>query len=484
MRRRVVLVTTDSHVQRRVADHLSRKGFVVQTLQAPDTGPEELLAARGRGKPASAVVLEFPQPDGRGAELIHALAPVNPRPALLALCPHGMIEAGIAALKEGADDYLLAPFDPEELELKLERALEQRQLREELERMRAVQLPARPPQRELTGSSPLIGKVRKRIALVARGSATVLITGETGTGKELAATAIHEASPRRHRRIVKVNCAALPDPLLESELFGYERGAFTGAEQRRIGRFEEAHQGTLFLDEVGDMQVRTQAKVLRALQEQEFERLGGTRPIRVDVRVIAATNQDLRELIARGRFREDLFFRLNVVPIELPPLRERREDIPELTELYLEEFSAGSPWGKPRMTPRCLEALMAYSWPGNVRELCNTLERAVLMSESDEIDVHDLGLPSPAGVIACSSGGEALVLRLPEGGVDHRDVERELILQALERTGWVQKDAARLLHMSRRKLNYRIQRLGISHPGWRRNRARAADPAEEDPDIC
>ena len=484
MRRRVVLVTTDSHVQRRVADHLSRKGFVVQTLQAPDTGPEELLAARGRGKPASAVVLEFPQPDGRGAELIHALAPVNPRPALLALCPHGMIEAGVAALKEGADDYLLAPFDPEELELKLERALEQRQLREGLERMRAVQLPARPPQRELTGSSPLIGKVRKRIALVARGSATVLITGETGTGKELAATAIHEASPRRHRRIVKVNCAALPDPLLESELFGYERGAFTGAEQRRIGRFEEAHQGTIFLDEVGDMQVRTQAKVLRALQEQEFERLGGTRPIRVDVRVIAATNQDLRELIARGRFREDLFFRLNVVPIELPPLRERREDIPELTELYLEEFSAGSPWGKPRMTPRCLEALMAYAWPGNVRELCNTLERAVLMSESDEIDVHDLGLPSPAGVIACSSGGEALVLRLPEGGVDHRDVERELILQALERTGWVQKDAARLLHMSRRKLNYRIQRLGISHPGWRRNRARAADPAEEDPDIC
>ncbi len=205
MRRQVVLVTTDCRVHRRVGDHLSGKGFIVQALVAPRTGPEQLLEARGRGEPAAAVVLEFPQPEGRGVELIHALAPLSPRPAVLALCPHGMIEAGIAALKEGADDYLLAPFDPEELEIKLERALEQRQLREEFERIRAVQLPARPPQRELTGASPLICKVRKQIARVARANATVLITGETGTGKELAATAIHEASPRRHRRMVKVN---------------------------------------------------------------------------------------------------------------------------------------------------------------------------------------------------------------------------------------------------------------------------------------
>ncbi len=481
MRRRVVLVTTDTRVHRRISEGLSGKGFLVQGLTEPGPGPEELLVARGTGEPASAVVLECPQPGGRGLELIRALVSANPRPAIVGLCPHGMIEAGIAALKEGADDYLLAPFDPEELEIKLERALERRRLREELERFRSVQQSARAPQRELTGGSPLICEVRRQIARVAQGRATVLLTGETGTGKELAATAIHATSPRRQHRMVKVNCAALPDPLLESELFGYERGAFTGAEQRRIGRFEEAHQGTLFLDEIGDMHPRTQAKVLRALQEQEFERLGGTRPIRVDVRVIAATNQDLRELIAHGRFREDLFFRLNVVSIELPALRERTQDIPELAELYLLEFSAGQPGGKRRLTPRSLEALMEYPWRGNVRELCNTLERAVLMSESDEIDIHDLGLPSAHTLPAPDA---ALELRLPAGGVDYREVERELIIQALERSDWVQKDAARLLRMSRRKLNYRIQRLGITHPGWRRNRARGGGPPEEDPNIC
>jgi DNA-binding NtrC family response regulator len=393
-----------------------------------------------------------------------------------------MSEAGIAAMREGADDFLLSPFDPDELILRLERALEQQRLLRELEHLRGQPpTPALAPP-ALTGGSSQIREVRHQIVRVAAGRATVLLTGETGTGKELAATAIHEGSPRKSHRMVKVNCAALPDPLLESELFGHERGAFTGAEQRRLGRFEEADRGTLFLDEIGDMHPRTQAKVLRALQEQEFERLGGARPVRVDVRVIAATNQDLRELMARGRFREDLFFRLDVVSIEIPPLRERTEDIPPLVEHFLKEFNAERLGGPRRLAPEAMDALIGYPWPGNVRELRNTLERAVVMSAAGEIGVRDLRLPTRPVTRTASKAPARFELRLPESGMDLRDVERSAIVQALERVGWVQKDAARLLHISRRKLNYRIQRLGITHASWRRNRA--VDVAEEDPNIC
>ena len=451
-------------MRRRVSESLSDRDFWVRELT-------DVQAGSGTGDSDAAVVLEFARGDGGGSEQLRALVALRPRPAVVALCPHGMLEAGLVALKEGADDFLLAPFDPDELVLKLERALEVRQLREQLVRVRASEITLEPPRRELNGHSVLIREVRRQIRRVAQGRATVLLTGETGTGKELAATAIHEASERRDQRIIKVNCAALPDPLLESELFGYERGAFTGAEQRRIGRFEEAHQGTLFLDEIGDMHPRTQAKVLRALQEQEFERLGGTRPIRVDVRFIAATNQDLRELIARGRFREDLFFRLNVVSIELPPLRMRTEDIPELAELFLAEFNAVHPQDKRGLTAESLEALMGYPWPGNVRELGNTLERAVLMSESEEIGVADLGLRKEPVASPASTPLLELELRLPDGGMDYSEIERCVIIQALERVGWVQKDAARFLRISRRKLNYRIQRIGITHPSWRRNRS-------------
>jgi transcriptional regulator with GAF, ATPase, and Fis domain len=318
-------------------------------------------------------------------------------------------------------------------------------------------------------------RVREQIRRVAPGRATVLITGETGTGKELVATAIHLASPRRGHPNVKVNCAALPDPLLESELFGHERGAFTGAEQRRIGRFEEAHGGTLFLDEIGDMHLRTQAKVLRALQEQEFERVGGARPIRVDVRIIAATNQDLRGAIERGKFREDLYFRLDVVSIHVPALRDHPQDIPLLAGDFLAHFNASTHHRKAGISPDAMDALVKYPWPGNVRELRNTIERAVLMGEHHRIELPDLALPEPGELAEPSPAGgpptpREPAVQLPAGGVDLREVERELILQALERTGWVQKDAAELLRMSRRKLNYRIRRLGITHRSWRRNR--------------
>jgi two-component system response regulator PilR (NtrC family) len=335
---------------------------------------------------------------------------------------------------------------------------------------------------ELTGRSAAIAAVRDAIARAGPSSATVLITGETGTGKERVASLLHQASPRRARPMVRVNCAALPEALLESELFGHERGAFTGAGQRRIGRFEEANGGTLFLDEIGDMHPHTQAKVLRALQEREFQRLGGTGSIRVDVRVVAATNQDLRALIARGRFREDLLYRLDVISIHLPPLRERPED---LDALALEILSELAPENGPRLLAAEARArLAAHSWPGNVRELRNVLERAALLGDG-RIGPGDLRIgPARVGAASASAAGAGLV-HLPADGADHREVERELILTALERSGWVQKDAAGLLRMSRRRLNYRIRRLGIAHPSWRVNRVPAparpvGPPADSD----
>jgi transcriptional regulator with GAF, ATPase, and Fis domain len=336
--------------------------------------------------------------------------------------------------------------------------------------------------RGLTGSSASIAAVREAIARAGPSSATILLTGETGTGKERAATLLHHASPRRARPMVRVNCAALPEALLESELFGHERGAFTGAGQRRIGRFEEANGGTLFLDEIGDMHRHTQAKVLRALQEREFQRLGGTGSIRVDVRVVAATNQDLRALIARGQFREDLLYRLDVVSIHLPALRERLEDLPHLAAEILAEFAAEA--GAHRLAPDALARLAAHSWPGNVRELRNALERAALLA-GPLIAAADLRLWAARDAVVAPGTGAGQLVHLPPGGADHREVERELILAALERTGWVQKDAAGLLRMSRRRLNYRIRRLGIAHPSWRVNRAASAagpvgPPADSD----
>jgi DNA-binding NtrC family response regulator len=467
--RGVLWLDAPEGVRERIASDWRTRGWNVVCA-----GPERDPFAPGETcpePPPDALIAAIPQPGGRGIDLLRRLARESAPPASIALCPAGMLEAGLLALKEGADDYVLAPLDPDELEIKLERALERRRERRELERLRGRHGWSRPARR-ITGESRALRGVRRQIERVAPGRATVLITGETGTGKELVAAAIHEASPRADRPFVKVNCAALPDALLESELFGHERGAFTGAEQRRLGRFEEAHRGTLFLDEIGDMHLRTQAKVLRVLQEQEFERLGGTRTIRVDVRILAATNQDLGDLIARGRFREDLFFRLHVVSICLPPLRERPEDVPLLADQFLRELNDEMPRPERGISEEAIDALSRYRWPGNVRELRNAIERAVLMGEGERIEVADLGLagrPAPERV-----GGEELV-RLPPGGIHYREVERALILQALARVGWVQKEAARLLRMSRRKLNYRIRRLGITHPSWRVNRPRQAD---------
>ncbi len=470
----VLWVDADPRIAARLRELFGAKGYAVRDLRARDDAEDEI---------AVGLVVEVPGPQGRGSARVREARERDGGPAILALCPPGRVEAALHALKEGADDFVLAPFDPEELEIKLERALERRHERRELERLRGRLGPLRRLPAP-TGDSPEIRHVRRQIERVAPGRTTVLITGETGTGKELVAAAIHEASPRRAQPFINENCAALPEPLLESELFGHERGAFTGAEHRRLGRFEEAHRGTLFLDEIGDMHGRTQAKVLRVLQEQEFERLGGARPIKVDVRILAATNQNLAARIADGSFREDLFFRLHVVSIELPPLRERAADIPLLAERFLVEINAELPRPKRGFLPEALAALVRHAWPGNVRELRNVIERAVLMGEGDWIAPHDLAL-SPL-VPAAASDPHPLV-SLPSEGVALEEVERAAIVAALERSAWVQKGAARLLRMSRRKLNYRIARLGIRHPSWRRHRPptrKPREPGEPGSDMC
>jgi transcriptional regulator with GAF, ATPase, and Fis domain len=305
----------------------------------------------------------------------------------------------------------------------------------------------------------VLGVVRK----VAKSNSTVLIRGETGTGKELIAGAIHHNSLRSARNFVKVNCAALQENLLESELFGHEKGAFTGADRQRIGRFEQADGGTLFLDEIGDMSASTQAKILRVLQEHEFERLGGTRTIRVDVRLIAATNRDLSAMVAAGHFREDLYYRLNVVSVETPPLRERKDDILPLAMHFCRRFGSELKKRLDGLDNDAQKLLVRYNWPGNIRELENAIERAALLAEGTVVAADDLRLGdfAPGG---SSSRDSQTVVRIPPTGIALEDIERQAITEALKMANWVQKDAAELLHISPRVMNYKIKTLHIEMP--------------------
>jgi len=302
---------------------------------------------------------------------------------------------------------------------------------------------------------------------VARTNASVLLLGETGTGKELIAGATHHNSLRNNRNFVKVNCAALQENLLESELFGHEKGAFTGADKQRIGRFEQADGGTLFLDEIGDMSPSTQAKILRVLQEHEFERLGGTRTLRVDVRLIAATNRDLPAMVQAGQFREDLYYRLNVVSIEMPPLRERKDDIVPLALTFIRKFAGELKKKIDGLEPDAQKLLMRYNWPGNIRELENTIERAILLAEGRAIASVDLRL-GEAPTTSGSRDHASAIVKIPPTGIPLEEIERHALTEALKMSNWVQKDAAELLSISPRVMNYKIKTLNIEFPRGRR----------------
>src|SRR5437764_5300431 len=324
-----------------------------------------------------------------GMDVLRTAKALHPTSAVILMTAFGSVHTAVEAMKIGAFDYVQKPFEIEEMELKVEKALEHRRLKHEIEYLRHTQQDIYDFDR-IVGASGALQSVLSVVKKVAKSNTTCLIRGETGTGKELIAGAIHHNSLRQGRNFVKVNCAALQENLLESELFGHEKGAFTGADKQRVGRFEQADGGTLFLDEIGDMSPSTQAKILRVLQEHEFERLGGTRTLRVDVRLIAATNRDLPTMVAAGQFREDLYYRLNVVSIEMPPLRERKDDIVPLANTFIRKFSAELKKKIDGVEPDAQKLLMRYNWPGNIRELENTIERAMLLAEGRAIAGIDL----------------------------------------------------------------------------------------------
>jgi len=412
------------------------------------------------------LVTDYQMPERNGLDVLKRCKMLNDGTVGVVMTAYGTVESAVDAMKAGAYDYVLKPFDLEEMELKVERALEHRRLLARIEAYDRSQIV--PRFENIVGESPQMKEVFRTIEKVSRSNATVLILGETGVGKELVAEALHRNSSRADRPFVKMNCAALHESLLESELFGHERGAFTGADRQRTGRFELANEGTLFLDEIGNMTPSTQTKVLRVLQEREFERLGGSRTVKVDVRLVAATNKNLEEAIQRGEFREDLYYRLNVVSVNVPPLRERKEDIVPLASHFIDRFAKELKKDVRGLEPAAVRALKRHTWPGNIRELENTVERAVLMAEGRFLQEDDMNLGASGRTSADNVA--SLNLRLPPTGIALDELERQAILEALRISNWVQKDAAKFLGISSRVMNYKVAKYEIKNTRWSKNK--------------
>ena len=408
------------------------------------------------------VLLDIMMPGADGLTVLKQIKSIHPDCQVIMLTGLNTARTAFAAKGTGAFDYVTKPFDVEELRLRVEHALEKVQLSRELERLKE-EVGRKYGIDHIIGRSKQIIDIFKAVSMVAAKKSTVLITGESGTGKELIARAIHYNSDRRSKPFVVVNCAALPDTLIESELFGYERGAFTNASQKKIGRFELAHGGTLFLDEIGELNLSTQAKFLRAIEQETFSRLGGTEEIKVDVRVIAASNRELEQLAKVGEFRADLFYRLNVVSLFLPPLRERREDIALLLDHFLRMKAQEHSIAVKTLSPEVVDFFTTYPWPGNVRELENLIERLTILTPHETIALRDLPVGMRSTDQTATLKEDVLTGSRPlSDAVD--EFERELIVKALQRTGFNQTKAASLLGTSRRILKYRIEKLNISDP--------------------
>jgi two-component system response regulator AtoC len=449
MSKRVLIVDDEKNMRWVLGQALSGEGFEV--IEAADG--KEALASVADSEP-DVMVLDHRMPGKDGMEVLRTLRSKGASFPIIMLTAHGNVATAVDAMKAGATEYLTKPFDLEELKLAIEKALSYSEMAAEVQRLRG-ELDREYDVQGIVASDPGMTAILETVHKVAPTSATVMVYGESGTGKELIARALHNLSQRAGKPFVSVSAGALPETLLESELFGYEKGAFTGAMTPKPGRFEMANGGTLFLDEIGDILPSTQVKLLRVLQERKFERLGGTRSIEVDVRVVAATNQDLQQLIAEGQFREDLFYRLNVVPITLPPLRQRPGDIPILVAHFLEKYKAEA----KRISPDAMQALVSYQWPGNIRELENTIERIVILSHGDEILPSDLPSEVRAGVLSPGRGKDGFIL--PEEGVSLEEVELDLVRQALDRAGANVPKAAKLLGLTAKTLEARMQRLGL-----------------------
>ncbi len=407
------------------------------------------------------ILLDILLPDMDGLRVLEKLKKTLPEQIIIMITATKTVKTAVEAMKLGAYDYITKPFDVDELRLIVHRALSAKALKEENQRLwrevdRSFGFDS------IIGKSKVMKEIFKVVKQVADTRSTILIMGESGTGKELIARAIHYHSPRKNHPFVTINCAAIPETLIESELFGHEKGAFTNAIEKKLGRFEVAHEGTLFLDEIGELSLMTQAKILRFLEEKEFNRVGGFKTIKVDVRLITATNKDLPQMVKKGQFREDLYYRINVVPILLPPLRDRKEDIPLLVSHFIKKFSEENQKQLKGISKDALELLMNYEWPGNVRELENLIERVIALTQNEYILPDELPIP-----IAHQSKTNGLKESVLSGQISfskaEEEFEKEIILDALRRTNYVQSHAAELLGISRRILKYKMDKLGIQN---------------------
>ncbi|MBN1615230.1 MAG: sigma-54-dependent Fis family transcriptional regulator [Deltaproteobacteria bacterium] len=447
----ILVVDDDSAHRTMLKTLLSGWGYDVMET---DDGSGAVEAVHRR--PYDLILMDVRMIKVSGLSALAEIKVLNPAIPVIIMTAFASVETAVEALKKGAYDYLTKPFDFDELKLVIDRAVEHSRLREE-NRLLRESLGAHFDRRNLIGSSPAMEKLLETIAQVAPTEATVLITGASGTGKELIAGIIHFNSLRKNGPFVKINCAAITETLLEAELFGHEKGAFTGADRRREGKFRQADGGTLFLDEISEMSPAMQVKLLRVLQEREITRVGGSDVVRVDVRIIAATNRDLLREIEAGRFREDLFYRLNVVSIDMPPLRERREDIPLIARHFLKEYAARNRKELKGFTPQAMDLLIRYDWPGNVRELMNTVERGVVLSRSDYLGESDL-----TPLFRDSTGREAPESAYAVTPVQSLEtVERDTIIQTLKAAGGNKSEAARRLGITRRTLHKKLKKYGM-----------------------
>jgi DNA-binding NtrC family response regulator len=448
MAQKILIIDDDTSLRRVLEYNLQEEGYRV--LAAAD-GAEGLSLFDG--EQPDLVITDLKMPGVSGFQVLAAVKERSPQTPVMVITAFGAVETAVEAMKLGAYDYITKPFNRDELRLTVRKALELRGLAEENRRLKD-ELTERAEFHNIIGISRGMEQVFALVRKVADTEATVLITGESGTGKELVARAIHSLSARRERPFVAINCAAIPRELLESELFGHVKGAFTGAIRDKIGKFQAAEGGTLFLDEVGELPVELQPKLLRALQEREVAPVGGTTPRKLDVRVVAATNSDLEEAIAAGTFREDLYYRLAVIPAHLPPLRERPEDIPLLVRHFTAKHGAPS----VGFAPEALVALQRHAWPGNVRELENTVERLLILRNSDLLSLAEL--PDKVRGAIRENGGR--VVNLPPEGYSLEQLEREVVIEALERCDWNQTAAARFLRIPRHTLIYRMEKYKIN----------------------
>jgi len=449
---RILLVDDERQAAEALRSNLRLDGFDADVA----TSAAQALELVGKTS-YEVMITDLRMPGTSGIELCDEVRRLAPDTEVIIVTAYGTIENAVEAVKRGAYDYLTKPVDPEKLATLIRRIIEVHRLRGENRSLRQ-QIQAEKEADRLIGSSPKMLQVLEAVRTVAPTDATVLIRGESGTGKELVATAIHHLSPRAKQPLVKVNCAAIPETLLEDELFGHERGAFTGAHAQRKGRFETAHRGTIFLDEIAEMSPALQAKLLRVIQEREFERVGGSETIPVNVRILASTNRILEERVRDGQFREDLYYRINVVPIVLPPLRERREDILVLAQYFLERFVLRNRRAFKGISTKAERMLVEYRWPGNVRELQNCIERAVVMARGETIEAEDIWFTPDVKRMA----HEDIAAELVTDGFSVEDFERKLLAAALEKTDGNQSRAAELLGLTRRTLQYRMEKYNIS----------------------